>query len=61
VPGLAEEGVTSLSELAGREVTVEDMAPIVARRFAEVFGLRFEDLEREWPTHPASTAAASAS
>jgi len=59
--GLAEEGVTSLSELAGREVTVQEMAPIVARRFAEVFGLRFEIQEREWPTHPASTVAASAS
>jgi lipoyl(octanoyl) transferase len=59
--GLADEGVTSLSELAGREVTVDEMAPIVARRFEEVFGLRFEDQEREWPTHPASTVAASAS
>ena len=59
--GLAEEGVTSLSELVGRSVTVEEMAPIVARRFEEVFDLRFETKEREWPTHPASTAAASAS
>jgi hypothetical protein len=42
-------------------VTVQEMAPIVARRFEEVFGLRFETQEREWPTHPASTAAASAS
>jgi lipoyl(octanoyl) transferase len=59
--GLAEEGVTSLSELAGRTVTVEEMAPIVARRFEEVFGLRFQTQERAWPTHPASTVAASAS
>jgi lipoyl(octanoyl) transferase len=59
--GLAEEGVTSLSELAAREVTVEEMAPIVARRFEEVFGLRFETQERAWPTQPASTVAASAS
>jgi lipoyl(octanoyl) transferase len=59
--GLAEEGVTSLSELAGHEVSVAEMAPIVARRFEEVFGLTFETLEREWPTHPASTVAASAS
>jgi len=40
--GLADRGVASLSELAGREVTVAEMAPIVAGRFAEVFGLRFE-------------------
>lgn len=59
--GLADEGVTSLSELAGREVTVQEMAPIVAERFEEVFDLGFEDQEREWPTHPASTVAASAS
>jgi lipoyl(octanoyl) transferase len=59
--GLAEEGVTSLSELAGREVVVAEMAPIVARWFEEVFDLRFEIQEREWPTHPASTVAASAS
>ena len=59
--GLAEEGVTSLSELAGREVSVQQMAPIVARRFGEVFDLRLQTQEREWPTHPASTVAASAS
>ena len=59
--GLAEEGVTSLSELAGREVSVQQMAPIVARRFEEVFDLRLQTQEREWPTHPASTVAASAS
>jgi lipoyl(octanoyl) transferase len=59
--GLADEGVTSLSELAGRAVTVEEMAPIVARRFEEVFDLRLETLERGWPTHPASIAVASAS
>jgi len=40
--GLPQAGVTSLSELAGREVTVEELAPLVARRFEEVFGLRLE-------------------
>ena len=40
--GLVDRGVATLSELAGREVTVAEMAPIVTRRFAEVFGLRFE-------------------
>jgi lipoyl(octanoyl) transferase len=35
--GLADHGVTSLSELAGHPVTVEAMAPLVAERFEEVF------------------------
>lgn len=62
--GLADEGVTSLSELAGRTVTVEEMAPIVAERFAEVFDLRLEPQEGPWPSHrdpQGSIAAASAS
>jgi lipoyl(octanoyl) transferase len=59
--GLANEGVTSLSELAGRTVTVEEMAPIVVRRFAEVFGLRFGSEETTWPSPSRSIAAASAS
>jgi lipoyl(octanoyl) transferase len=40
--GLTEQGVTSLTELAGREVTVEEMAPLVAGRFAQVFATSFE-------------------
>jgi len=40
--GLTDRGVATLSELAGREVTVAEMTPIVADRFAEVFGLHFE-------------------
>jgi lipoyl(octanoyl) transferase len=35
--GLADQGVTSLTQLAGREVTVDEMAPILVRRFEEVF------------------------
>lgn len=41
--GLAGRGVTSLSELCGRPVTVDEMAPIVADHFAAVFGLRFAE------------------
>ena len=48
--GLADEGVTTLSRLAGREVTVEEMAPIVARRFEEVFGVAFGPGDETWPT-----------
>jgi lipoyl(octanoyl) transferase len=59
--GLPDEGVTSLSELSGRTVTVEAMAPIVARRFEEVFDLRLEIEESAWPSPRPSIPAASAS
>jgi lipoyl(octanoyl) transferase len=36
--GLPDRGVASLSQLAGRAVTVEEMAPVVARHFEDVFG-----------------------
>ena len=38
--GLRETGVTTLSELAGRRITVEEMRPLVERRFEEVFETR---------------------
>jgi len=38
--GLADEGVTSVSELTGRDVSVDAMAPLVLRHFQEVFELR---------------------
>jgi lipoyl(octanoyl) transferase len=57
--GLVDEGVTSLSELAGREVTVGEMAPLVAGRFEEVFDIRLEPQEGPWPPTEASNAAAS--
>jgi lipoyl(octanoyl) transferase len=39
--GLADRGVTTLSELSRREITVEEALPTVARRFEEVFARRF--------------------
>lgn len=42
--GLADHGVTTLSRLAGLEVTVEEMAPILARHFAEIFDLELAPL-----------------
>jgi lipoyl(octanoyl) transferase len=57
--GLGHTGVTSLSELGGRDVTVDEMAPIVASRFEEVFDLRFEREERAWPRAIPAPAAAS--
>jgi lipoyl(octanoyl) transferase len=36
--GLADRGVTSLTELSGRPISVHDALPAVSRRFVEVFG-----------------------
>jgi len=47
--GLAGEGVASLSQLAERQITVEEMAPLVIRRFEEVFDLRIEVGHRDRP------------
>ncbi|MDP9242190.1 MAG: lipoyl(octanoyl) transferase LipB [Actinomycetota bacterium] len=38
--GLKNSGVASLSELAGRRVTVPEMLPLVERRFEELFATR---------------------
>jgi lipoyl(octanoyl) transferase len=38
--GLEDRGVTSLTDLAGREITEEQALPVVAERFAEVFDRR---------------------
>jgi lipoyl(octanoyl) transferase len=58
--GLAGEGVASLSQLAEREITVEEMAPLVARRFEEVFDRRLEVGNRDWPVPALAIPAAPA-
>jgi lipoyl(octanoyl) transferase len=40
--GLPDNGVTSLSELAGRHVTVDEVQPLVRAHLATVFDLRYE-------------------
>lgn len=55
--GLGHTGVTSMSELAGRDVTVPEMAPIVARRFEEVFEVSLEAAHDVWSTVPPAAAA----
>jgi len=40
--GLPAHGATSLSRLAGRPVTVDEVRPLLERRLAEVFDLSFE-------------------
>lgn len=47
--GLGHTGVTSLSELAGRDVTVAEMAPLVAQRFEEIFDVKLRLDDRPWP------------
>ncbi|MGZ8571328.1 MAG: lipoyl(octanoyl) transferase LipB [Actinomycetota bacterium] len=37
--GLPEHGVTSLTELLGRRVTVDEMRPLIRSRLADIFGL----------------------
>jgi lipoyl(octanoyl) transferase len=41
--GLPDHGVTSLSRLLGRTVSVDEMRPHVVRAFGDVFGLAFDD------------------
>jgi lipoyl(octanoyl) transferase len=45
--GLPEHGVTSLSELAGRPITVDELAPFVERHLAAIFGLDLVAAPRE--------------
>jgi lipoyl(octanoyl) transferase len=56
--GLPDHGVTSLTELAGRGVSVAEMRPIVERHLAEVFGL---DLTSPPPEAAVMLAAVQAS
>ena len=48
--GLPDNGVTSLSAIAGREVTVAEMRPLVRGHLADIFELAYEpapaDVER---------------
>jgi lipoate-protein ligase B len=37
--GIADKGVTSLSDVLGHTVTTDDVVPVVARYFGEVFGV----------------------
>jgi lipoyl(octanoyl) transferase len=59
--GLPDRGVTSLSELGGREITVGEALPVVAERFAEVFGHRLSPGPEELITsiHPEPAPASS--
>ena len=43
--GIQGHGVTSLSNEAGKEITIEDAKPLVLRAFQKVFGLTFKPAE----------------
>jgi lipoyl(octanoyl) transferase len=45
--GIADRGITTLTELTGRTITVEETLPVVARRFEDVFGTTLEPAPRE--------------
>jgi lipoyl(octanoyl) transferase len=45
--GLPEHGVTSLTRLTGRDVSVQEVAPIATRHLADVFGLTLVDAPEE--------------
>jgi lipoate-protein ligase B len=57
--GLADHGVTSLSELAGRRVTVDEMRPLVQERLAAAFDLAFERAPADVTRGFAAAAVAS--
>lgn len=52
--GIADRGVTTLTELAGRQITVDETIPVVANRFEEVFGTRLQPAGPELVTAFAS-------
>ena len=45
--GIADRGVTTLTELTGREIPVAEALPVVAHRFEEVFGTKRQPAPRE--------------
>lgn len=45
--GLPDHGVTSLTRLLGRDVPVDEVAPIAVRHVTDVFGLAFADAPEE--------------
>jgi lipoyl(octanoyl) transferase len=55
--GLADRSVATLSQLAGRRITVDEMRPRVARHFGEVFGTSLVQAPFDaWSAGPAAQA-----
>jgi lipoyl(octanoyl) transferase len=55
--GLADRGVTTLTQLAGRDITVQEMTPLVIGHFEELFDLRLEPSSIPGPQLVAERAA----
>jgi lipoate-protein ligase B len=59
--GLADRSVTTLSQLAGRPITVDEMKPMVARQFGEVFGTALNEVAlAAWPAKSAVAVTGAA-
>lgn len=54
--GIHDYGVTSLSLLLGRTVTLEEVRPVVMQAFTEVFGLTVENSQADADSAPAAEA-----
>ena len=54
--GLHDRTVTTMTALAGREVTVVEMSPLVTKHFEDVYGLVLEPAD---PTHPRRAQASA--
>jgi lipoyl(octanoyl) transferase len=46
--GLTDTGVTTLSDVSGREIVLEEMAPLVAAAFEAEFGVRLKTDQKGW-------------
>jgi lipoyl(octanoyl) transferase len=55
--GLTDTGVATLSDVAGRTVTVEEMAPVVAQEFEAVFGIQLASVAGDLPVPAAAVTA----
>jgi lipoyl(octanoyl) transferase len=47
--GLPQNGVTSLSRIAGRTITVDDVRPLIELHLVDVFGLELEPADEPAP------------
>ena len=59
--GMPEVAVTTMSREANREISVEEVKPIIRSAFEDVFALRFEDVDQSTPvTEPSPMIAKGA-
>ena len=56
--GMPEVAVTTIAREAKRDVTVEEVKPLIRTAFEEVFGIKFEDIDRQAPPPHQETAIA---